>query len=172
MGITNIRAGTTDKLARLRGELAAKREELQRIEESVQRISILHHEIAELEKAIEGGAAFLKYLYPDWEPSKTIARRPNVGKGPFKIGERGKIALGILRDAPRMFCDAALEGALGSGPGNCTFEPLRRPFGICRGLCRVQIGAGVLARQMRFRVGATIAFTCPESACIGENESL
>jgi len=52
MGITNIRAGTDDKLARLRGELEAKRAELQSIEEGVQRLSSLHQEIAELEKAI------------------------------------------------------------------------------------------------------------------------
>lgn len=100
MGITNILAGTDDKLARLRGELLAKQAELQRIEESVQRISALHHEIAELERAIEGGETLLKYLHPEWTPSKAKARRSTAQDGPFKFGERGQIALGILRNAP------------------------------------------------------------------------
>lgn len=99
MGTSNLRASVADKIARLRGQSETLKSELTLIQKGVQRLPELIKDITAIDKAVADGTAFLQYLHPDWRPDKVKPVRPNAHRGPFKFGERSKIALSILREA-------------------------------------------------------------------------
>ena len=63
------------------------------------RLSALHEQIAQLDKAIQAAETLLLHDRPDSQPANIKAVRPRVWKSPFRSGEIGRTALGILRES-------------------------------------------------------------------------
>ena len=95
---SNLIHNLEHRLSHLRGEREAAAAEVRSIEESVVRITPLHEQIASLDKAIEAAETLLRYERPDWQSERVKAVRPRVWTSPFKSGEIGRTALGVLRE--------------------------------------------------------------------------
>lgn len=95
---TNLFYNLEHRLSHLRGERETAATELRSIEESVARLSTLHERLAALDKAIAAAEALLLHDRPDWQSERVKAVKPRVWKSPFKSGEVGRTALGILRE--------------------------------------------------------------------------
>lgn len=99
MGITNLRYGLEEKIAKYRGELEAIREEVQVIEAGVGKLSALHHRAGELERLINYAEGIIKDDHPDFKATTVKASRPRKWKNPYPPGEMGRTALTVLREA-------------------------------------------------------------------------
>lgn len=95
---TNLISNLEHRLSHLLGEREAASAEIRMIEESVSRLSSLHEKITGLDKAIQAAHDLLQYDRPDWQPARVKAVRPRVWKSPFRSGEIGRTALGVLRE--------------------------------------------------------------------------
>ena len=99
MGLSNFLGSSEEKIAKLKGDLERARSDVKHIEEGVGRLSDLYIEIRTLEQRIAAGIAFVKPDYPDWQPEKIKPRETRSWKSPFPVGEAGRVALDVLRQA-------------------------------------------------------------------------
>ncbi len=97
MGISNFIGSAEKKIAQLRGELEQKRIEVSQIELGIARLPDLHREIAFLDEQIAAGIKFVAPDNPNWQPEKIKPVIPRKWDNPFKSGEIGLTALGVLR---------------------------------------------------------------------------
>lgn len=99
MGTTNYRFGMEQRLAQQKGELIEIRKQIDEIETGIAQLSQLHDQAKKLEGAIAAGEQFILFDRPDWQPDKIKPVNQGRWKSPFKNGEQGRVALGILRES-------------------------------------------------------------------------
>jgi hypothetical protein len=99
MGITNLLHGLESKYAHWLGELAAKLDEIDRIEKLTETLPALRERTQELRELAGHAASLLKNLKPGWELESVTPVKPCVHQIPIKMGECGRTALEVLREA-------------------------------------------------------------------------
>lgn len=98
MGLSNYRLALENKHAVLKGELSAALKELHDYHAKAERMEELHWRAHEISQLISAAELLLKHEDPDWQPSLLKPRQPRKWSGPFKPGDRGRLALVVLRE--------------------------------------------------------------------------
>ncbi len=98
MGLTNYRLGLENEHATLRSEIQALEKELKTAQASADRVQELFWSIQNLRALVDAAERLLKHRDPDWPPTLVKPRRKREWAGLFKSGDRGRIALTILRE--------------------------------------------------------------------------
>lgn len=100
MGASNLKLALVNKLALLRGEHAEVRAHVVRIRYEHLQLNGLTTKLEKLEAAIANAEGLLKFEDPYFDLRGVLARRPASHRSPIPMGDLGKTALAILRDAP------------------------------------------------------------------------
>jgi hypothetical protein len=98
MGISNLRLGLENLHSTLRGDLRANEGELKSLEAATERMKDLFYACEELRSVIKAVEQVLRYDEPDWQPTLVAPRPKRKWTSLFKPGDRGRIALTILRE--------------------------------------------------------------------------
>lgn len=100
MGISNGTAHVTRRLSMYLGELDERRRLAKRAREASDSLPSLNVEIERLEELVRASELILRDIDPNWNSSRVRPKRKHVFKSPFKLGQGGRMALDILREAP------------------------------------------------------------------------
>ena len=114
MGITNLRLGLEQRLARHKGDLNGVLREIETIEANVDRLAELYEKAQKLQGIIASVEDVIRFDYPSWQTAKVKPVQTGRWKSPFKNGEQGRMALTILReDGGWMSCNELATEMLG-----------------------------------------------------------
>lgn len=98
MGISNLRLGLENLHATLRGEVRQADKELKAAQAVADRLESLFWERQRLSEVVRAVEMVLKHGDPDWTPTLVTPRPKRKWTSLFKPGDRGRIALTILRE--------------------------------------------------------------------------
>ena len=98
MGISNLRLGLENLHATLRGQIKQTEKDLHIANEAAQRVEALFWERQRLNEVVEAVTKVLRHSDPDWTPTLVAPRPKRKWTSLFKPGDRGRIALTILRE--------------------------------------------------------------------------
>ena len=98
MGISNLRLGLENLHATLRGQIKQTEKDLHAANEAAQRADELFWERNRLREVVKAVEQVLRHGDPDWTPTLVAPRPKRKWTSLFKPGDRGRIALTILRE--------------------------------------------------------------------------
>lgn len=98
MGISNLRLGLENLHATLRGEIKQAEKDLKGYQTAVDRLEELHWHRVQLNEVLSAVTKVLMHGDPDWTPTLVAPRPKRKWTSLFKPGDRGRIALTILRE--------------------------------------------------------------------------
>ena len=99
MGISNLRLGLENLHATLRGDLRAHQKELKAFATLSERMEELHYTCQKLRTVVNAVEEVLRHDDPAWQPTLVAPRPKRKWTSLFKPGDRGKIALTVLRES-------------------------------------------------------------------------
>lgn len=98
MGISNLRLGLENLHATLRGEIKQAEKELKAAQAAADQLQDLFWERQRLQDVANAVAVILKHNDPNWQPTLVAPRPKRKWTSLFKPGDRGRIALTLLRE--------------------------------------------------------------------------
>ena len=98
MGISNLRLGLENLHATLRGEIRQTEKDIGIANRAAERLEDLFWHRNDLNTVLSAVATVLKHGDPDWTPTLVAPRPKRKWTSLFKPGDRGRIALTILRE--------------------------------------------------------------------------